>query len=100
MWRFNANLLSFHGQHLSAFVVTTRRARSVRRHRAATLRAFIQVRRMPAVRRLARAQAHLRRFAFWNSHGKRLRKHGFREKQPGRLRDLLQKVTSSQGADL
>jgi hypothetical protein len=92
MERLNATLLSFHGQHLSAFVVTTRPARSVRRHSAATLRALIQVRRMPAVRRLARAQAHLRRFAFWNSHGRRLRKHGFCEKQPGRLRDLLQKL--------
>jgi hypothetical protein len=62
----------------------------VRRDSAAALRAFIQVRRMPAVRRLAHAQAHLRRFAFWNSHGRRLSKHGFREKQLGRLRDLLQ----------
>jgi len=56
----------------------------VRRNRAATLRAFIQVRRMPAVRRLARAQAHLRRFAFWNSHVRQLKKHVFGQKQSRR----------------
>lgn len=40
----------------------------MRGDRAPALRAFIELRRLPAVRRLARAQAHLRSFAFGNSH--------------------------------
>jgi hypothetical protein len=40
----------------------------VGRDRAAALRAFAELRRVPAVRRFARAQAHLRGFAFWDSH--------------------------------
>ena len=38
---------------------------------------------MPAVRRSARPQAHLRRFAFWNSHVSQLKKHVFEQKQSG-----------------
>src|SRR6185369_7684623 len=75
-------------QYLSPAIVTTRRTGSVGRHRAATLRAFIQVQRMPAVRRLAGAQAHLRRFAFWNSHGCALPKHPFFEKQVAHKRSV------------
>ena len=44
------------------------------RDRAAALTAFAQLSRMPAVCRFARAQAHLRGFAFWNSHGEAGRK--------------------------
>jgi hypothetical protein len=39
---------------------------------------------MPAVRSSARPQAHLRRFAFWNSHVRQLKKHVFEQKQSGR----------------
>jgi len=82
--RFNvfSTSLALERQHLPPTVIPARRTRSVRRHGAAALRAFIQVRRMPAVRRPACPQAHLGRFAFWNSHGRRLSKHGFCEKQP------------------
>jgi hypothetical protein len=46
----------------------------VRLNRAPALRALVQHRRVPPVRRLARAQPHLGRFAFWNSHTKRATK--------------------------
>jgi hypothetical protein len=35
---------------------------------AATLGTLGELRRMPAVRRLARTQAHLRGLSFWNAH--------------------------------
>ena len=53
----------------------------MRRRRAAALWTFVQLRRVPAIGRFAGAQAHLRRFAFWNSHVCALRKHRFSEKQ-------------------
>jgi hypothetical protein len=52
----------------------------VRRDRAAALGALVQLRRLPPMRRLAGAQAHLRSFAFGNSHKKGSRKAGFCQK--------------------
>ena len=60
----------------------------MRRDGAAALRAFVQLRRLPAKGRFARAQAHLRGFAFGNSHGERLRKHRFGKKQRGSVERL------------
>lgn len=57
-----------HGQDLPALVVATRRAGRVPAHTSAALRALGKLRGMPAVGGLASAQAHLRGFAFWNSH--------------------------------
>ena len=57
----------------------------MRRDGAAALRALVQLRRLPAMRRLARAQAHLRSFAFWNSHKSGTRKAGNQEKTTGWL---------------
>ena len=45
-------------------------------HRAAALRAFAKLWSMPAVSRFARAQPHLGRFAFGDSHVSRERKQG------------------------
>lgn len=63
-----STLLRFDGQDLPALVITARGAGRMRGDRAPALRAFIELRRLPAVRRLARAQAHLRSFTFGNSH--------------------------------
>jgi preprotein translocase subunit SecG len=52
----------------------------MRRDGAAALGALVQLRRLPAMRRLAGAQAHLRSFAFGNSHKKGSRKAGFCQK--------------------
>lgn len=68
-------------QNLPAFVVTARRAGGMRCYRASTLRAFVQLRGLPAMRRFARAQPHLRGFAFRNSHGEREPKHRFGKRQ-------------------
>jgi hypothetical protein len=40
----------------------------MRRNGAAALRALVQMRRVPAICGFARAQPHLRSFAFWDSH--------------------------------
>ena len=40
----------------------------MRRYGAAALRALVQMRRVPAICGFARAQPHLRSFAFWDSH--------------------------------
>jgi hypothetical protein len=63
-----ASLLRFDRQNLPAFVITARRTGCVRGDCASALRAFVKLRRLPAVRRLAGAQPHLRSFAFGNSH--------------------------------
>src|SRR5437667_4407332 len=68
-------LLAFEGQYLSSAVVTARPTGDVRRDRTPALWTFVQLRRVPAVRRFACAQAHLLCFAFRDSHGRRLQKH-------------------------
>jgi hypothetical protein len=59
-------------QNLATLVVTTRWTGGVPTHTGAALRALGKLRSMPAVRRLAGAQAHFGGFAFWNSHKIRL----------------------------
>ena len=59
---------AFNGQNLAAFIIAAGSANSMSRHGAAALGALCQLRRMPAVGRLARSQPHLRGFAFWDSH--------------------------------
>src|SRR5215813_5156675 len=66
------NLFALKREHLSSAVVTARRASDMRGNGAPALGTFVQMRGMPAVRRLSRAQPHLGCFAFWNSHGKPL----------------------------
>ena len=67
-------------EHLAAFVIAARSASSVRLDRAPALRALVQKRSLPAVRRLARAQAHFRGFTFGDSHKKGSRKAGISKK--------------------
>ncbi len=74
--------LRFHGQDLASFIIAAGRTGRMRSDGAAALRALVELRRPPAVRRLARAQPHLRGFAFWNSHIERLTKAGI----PGKAR--------------
>jgi hypothetical protein len=62
-------LLSANRQNLPPFIIAAGGTGHMGRDRAAALTAFAQLSRMPAVRRFARAQPHLRGFAFWNSHG-------------------------------
>jgi hypothetical protein len=59
---------AFDRQNLAAFIIAARGANSMTGHRAAALRAFAKLWSMPAVGRFARAQAHLGRFAFGDSH--------------------------------
>jgi len=86
-------LFAFEGQHLPPAVVTAWRAGDVRRDGTSALWTFVQLRRVPAVRRFACAQPHLRCFAFWNSHGRRLRKHPSSEKQVAQ-KWFVKKVTT------
>ena len=67
----------------------------MRGDRAPTLRAFIELRRLPAMRRLAGAQAHLRGFAFGNSHkGKQESRDFAKNKGAGfRFQDSERKTT-------
>ena len=58
-------------QDLATLVIAAGRAGGVRGDGAAALRALVQLRRLPAMRSLAGAQAHLRSFAFGDSHGER-----------------------------
>ena len=74
-------LTRFDRQDLAALVIAAGRAGGVRSDRAAALRAFIELRRLPAMRCLARAQAHLRGFAFWNSHKSGSGKQEIRKRQ-------------------
>ncbi len=71
------------GEHLTAFVVATGRACGMRGDSAAALRALVQLRSYPTVRCLARAQPHLRDFAFWNSHKSGLGKQEMVKRQQG-----------------
>lgn len=57
-----------HSEDLAALVIATRRASRVSTHTGAALRALGQLRGVPVVGGLACAQAHLRSFAFRNSH--------------------------------
>jgi hypothetical protein len=66
------NLFALERQDLPPAVVTARRAGDVRGNGASALGAFVQMRSMPAVRRFASAQSHFGRFAFWDSHDRRL----------------------------
>ena len=77
----SADLFPFDRQDLPAFIITARWTGAVRRNCAAALRALVQLRPVPAVCGLARAQPHLRSLAFRNSHVSRLSKHGFVKKQ-------------------
>jgi hypothetical protein len=67
--------------YLSPFVIPTRWADRVSRYAAAALRALVQLRCMPAMAGFARAQSHLRRFAFWDSHGGRIGKQELAKRQ-------------------
>jgi hypothetical protein len=67
--KFENSSSRFDGQHLPAAVIPARGAGGVRRDAAAALGALAQLGGVEAVGRLARAQAHLRGFAFWDSHG-------------------------------
>jgi hypothetical protein len=66
--RFEKRLSRCDGKNLTALVVSARRACRVGTDAAAALSALAQLRRVPAVRGLARPQTHLRCFSFWNSH--------------------------------
>src|SRR4051812_29029313 len=55
-------------QHLAAFIIAAGSTSGMRLNRAPALRALVQQRGGPAMRRLAGAQAHLRSFAFRDSH--------------------------------
>jgi hypothetical protein len=75
------SLGAFDREHLPPFVITAGRTGGVRLHGAAALRAFVELRRLPAMRRLPRAQAHLRSFAFWDSHTSGLGKQEIGKRQ-------------------
>ena len=62
------------GQNLAPFVITAGRAGRVRSDGAAALRTLIELWSHPTMRGFARAQPHLRRFTFWNSHTSRIGK--------------------------
>jgi hypothetical protein len=55
-------------QNLATLVITTRRTGGVPTHTGTALRTLGKLWSMPAVRRLAGAQAHFGGFTFWNSH--------------------------------
>jgi len=59
---------AFDRHNLAAFVIAAGRTNGVACDGAAALRTLAKLRPMPAVRRFARAQPHLRRFTFWDSH--------------------------------
>ena len=61
--------LAFDRQHLSAFIIAAGGANRVTGNRAAALRTLAKLMSMPAVSSFARAQPHLRCFAFGDSHG-------------------------------
>ena len=58
------------GQNLTTAVVATSAAGGVRDLGAATLAACAELSGVPAVGSLARAEAHLRSLAFWDTHGR------------------------------
>src|SRR5438094_3214591 len=61
-------LCRFDRQDLAAFVIAARRTGGVRADAASALAAADELRGVPAIGGLARAQPHFRGFAFWNSH--------------------------------
>ena len=68
----------------------------MRRDGAPALRAFVQLRGLPAMGRFAGAQAHLRSFAFGNSHGELAMKAWFCEKTTVRV-TLLKRLHGYKG---
>ena len=85
MWRLEC-LGERYGQDLSALVVSAGRADRVRDLCAAALAALAELRSMPAIRRFARPETHLRSFTFWNTHGVRLSDFELVECSPDRRR--------------
>ena len=59
-----------HGKDLASLIISACRAGGMSAHTGSALRATGKFRGMPVVGSLAGAQAHLRGFAFWNSHKK------------------------------
>jgi len=74
--------LAFQRQDLTSAVIAARWTRDMRRQAASALRAFVELRRVPAICRFPRAQPHLWCFPFWDSHDRRLRKHHSPKIQP------------------
>jgi hypothetical protein len=79
--RFLPKLFPLYRQHLSPAIITAARASGMRHYRAPALRTLIQVRGMPAVRRLPRPQPHFRSFPFRDSHVWALPKQQIAERQ-------------------
>ena len=77
----NPSLLALDREDLPPLIIAASRADGVARNCAPALRTFGQLGGMPTIGRLARAQSHLGGFAFWNSHGSRLRKHSGLKRQ-------------------
>jgi hypothetical protein len=84
-------LLRFDRQDLPSLIITAGGAGRVGSDAAPALRAFVQLRRVPTIGGFACAQPHLRRFTFWNSHGRPARKH-ISEKKQMAGGDSLQKL--------
>ena len=83
-WRsapWAAELSAANRQDLATFVVATGGAGGMRGDGASALGALVQLRGDPAMRGLARAEAHLGGFAFWNSHTSGLGKQEISETQ-------------------
>jgi hypothetical protein len=76
-----AKLSAADRQDLTTLIVATGGTGGMRGDRASALGAFVQLRGDPAMRGLARAQAHLGGFAFWNSHTSGLGKQEISETQ-------------------
>ena len=72
---------AFDRQHLTSLIIAARRANGVTGDSAAALWALAKLRPMPTVGCFARAQPHLRGFAFRDSHASRLEKQSLPEIQ-------------------
>jgi hypothetical protein len=92
-------LLSADRQNLPPFVVTAGGAGDMRRNGAAALRAFAQLRGMPAICSSARAQPHFRSFTFWDSHIERAQKEAGNHEKANRQSDRLKQLHSYKGGD-
>jgi len=73
-WKLVLPILRANTEHLPASIITAGWTNRMRRHGAAALRAFAELRRMPAIRGFTRAQSHLRGSTFWDAHIERLTK--------------------------
>ena len=73
-WKVALPILCANAEHLPASIITAGWTNRMRTHRAAALRAFAELRRMPAIRGFTRAQSHLRGSTFWDAHIERLTK--------------------------